>query len=68
MIGGLGSAVADLLAERLGPGMPVFKKLGLDDSFAKNYGGQDDLLELNGLQPSQIAAAVEQRTLTVRVA
>ena len=68
VIGGLGSAVADLLAERLGPGMPVFKKLGLDDSFAKNYGGQDDLLELNGLQPSQIAAAVEQRTLTVRVA
>lgn len=68
VIGGLGSAVADLLAERLGPGMPVFKKLGLDDCFAKNYGGQDDLLELNGLQPSQIAAAVEQRTLTVRVA
>jgi len=68
LIGGLGSAVADLLAEELGPDMPTFKKLGLADHFAKQYGGQDDLLEINGLQPHQVAATVERMTLQVRVA
>ena len=68
LIGGLGSAVADLLAEELGPGMPTFKKLGLADHFAKQYGGQDDLLEINGLQPHQVAATVERMTLQERVA
>lgn len=68
VVGGLGSAVADVLAEKLGPAMPAFKKLGLKDQFAKNYGGQDDLLELNGLQPHQIAATVEQSMFKVRVA
>lgn len=68
ILGGLGSAVAETLAEQLGPGMPFFQRLGLRDRFAKNYGDQDDLLELNGLQPPQIAAAVEQRMFKVRVA
>jgi len=68
VIGGLGSAVADLLAEQLGSSMPVFKKLGLRDQFAKNYGGQDDLLELNGLQPNQIAATIEQWIVNAKVA
>lgn len=68
VLGGLGSAVADLLAEQLGPGMPVFKKLGLHDRFAKNYGSQDDLLEINGLQPEQIAAVAQGRMVKARVA
>lgn len=67
-IGGLGSAVLDVLAEELGPNMPYVKKLGLSDEFAKNYGSQDDLLELNGLQPPQIAAQVERILLKARVA
>jgi transketolase len=60
VIGGLGSAVIDLLAEQLGPQMPPITKMGLADQFAKNYGNQDSLLELSGLQPPQIAARVEQ--------
>jgi len=59
VIGGLGSAVVDLLVERNGRTPPIIKKFGLADAFAKNYGSQDDLLEINGLLPAQIAARVE---------
>jgi transketolase len=68
VIGGLGSAVIDVFVEQLGTRMPPIKKLGLADAFAKNYGGQDDLLQLAGLQPIQIAATVEQALLNRRVA
>lgn len=68
VIGGLGSAVVDVLAEQLGSRMPPIKKLGLADQFAKNYGSQDDLLELSGLQPHQVADRIEQMLQTLRVA
>lgn len=58
-IGGLGSAVTDLLVERLGSWRPI-RKLGLADQFAKNYGSQDDLLKINGIWPDQIAATVRE--------
>lgn len=67
-IGGLGSAVIDLLAEELGPTMHFVKKFALADAFAKNYGSQDDLLELSGLQPPQLAAQIERTLLKTRVA
>jgi transketolase len=60
VIGGLGSAILDALVEQLGTKMPPVVKLGLADRFQKNYGSQDNLLELAGLQPHQIAARVEQ--------
>ena len=59
VIGGLGSAVVDLLVEQGGPRLPIFRKLGLADRFAQHYGSQDQLLEINGLLPTQIAASVE---------
>jgi transketolase len=59
VIGGLGSAVLDLLAEQLGSKMPPVTKMGLADRFQTHYGSQDSLLELAGLQPPQIAARVE---------
>ena len=65
VIGGLGSAVVDLLIEQ-GPVRQIIKKLGLTDSFVKNYGIQDDLLEINGLMPPQIAAAVEKTLAACR--
>jgi transketolase len=68
VIGGLGSAVIDALVEHLGARMPLIQKLGLADEFAKNYGSQDDLLELSGLQPHQIADRVEQMLQRLRVA
>jgi transketolase len=64
-IGGLGSAVSDLLDEQQGSSRPVVRKLALKDSFAKNYGLQDDLLRISGLLPDQIAASV-QRALKAR--
>lgn len=68
VIGGLGSAVIDVLAEQIGSRMPPMKKFGLADQFAKNYGSQDDLLELSGLQPHQVADRIEQMLQTLRVA
>jgi transketolase len=67
LIGGLGSAVIDLLVEQMGTSMPVVKKLGLKDKFSENYGTQDDLLKANGLQPPQIVAAVEELARTAEV-
>jgi len=60
VIGGLGSAVVDLLVDELGQRMPPIKKMGLADQFQTHYGSQDSLLELGGLQPPQIAARVEE--------
>jgi transketolase len=59
-IGGLGSAVSDLLDDQAGSSRPPVRKLALKDSFSKNYGLQDDLLRISGLQPDQIAASVQQ--------
>ena len=54
-IGGLGSAVAEVLAEHLPT--PV-KRLGMLDCFGES-GDNDDLLEKYGLTPAHIAAAAE---------
>jgi transketolase len=58
VVGGLGSAVTDALVENLPGAMPPLKRLGIPDVFAKNYGSQDELMELYGLQPPQIAQSV----------
>ncbi len=58
VIGGLGSAVVECLVEAPLPTMPKMKKLGLPDMFMTNYGVQDDLLEIHGLQPSSIVESV----------
>jgi transketolase len=57
-IGGFGSAITDLLVEELGPDMPHMKRIALPDSFCKNYGVQNDLFEVYGLSPKQIARTV----------
>jgi transketolase len=56
LTGGLGSAVLELLADRLAR-PPRVKRLGLPDRFTERYGSQDELLRHYGLQPEQIAAA-----------
>src|SRR5712672_1893472 len=43
VLGGLGSAVTDALVENLPGAVPVLKRLGIPDAFAKKYGSQDDL-------------------------
>jgi len=57
-IGGFGSAVTDILVDELGPHMPWMKRIALPDSFSKNYGVQNDLFEVYGLSPKQIARTV----------
>jgi transketolase len=57
-IGGFGSAVTDVLVESLGTASPPIKRLGLSDEFPHNYGLQEDLFDIYGLLPVQIAASV----------
>ncbi len=59
-IGGLGSAVTDLLVEKLGSSIPAIRRIALPDAFPHHYGVQDDLFALYGLTPPQIAAFVGQ--------
>lgn len=57
-IGGLGSAVTDVLVENLGRRLPLIKRLGLPDVFPEDYGSQDSLMDYFGLQGPGIADAV----------
>ena len=56
--GGLGSAVAETLIDRLGCGLPAMLRLSLPDRFMHNYGSQDSLLKKHRLAPDAIAQAV----------
>jgi transketolase len=55
-IGGFGSAVTDLLLEKLGAALPPMLRIGLPDAFPHKYGLQEELFEVYGLTPAQIAA------------
>ncbi len=55
-IGGLGSAITDVLVEKLGRGMPAMRRIALPDAFPHHYGLQEQQFELYGLAPEQIAA------------
>lgn len=57
VIGGLGSAVAEALAEAGLERPPLFKRLGLPDVFPEGYGSQNSMMEKYGLSSQQIAAA-----------
>ena len=57
IIGGLGGAVAEVLAEM--PGLScAFKRLGDKDTFSKIMGNQDYLLKVHSLSVDDIVAAV----------
>jgi transketolase len=58
IVGGLGSAVVDALIEGQAGRIPPIRRLGIPDVFAHHYGSQDDLMEIYGLQPPQIAQTV----------
>src|ERR1700748_3600951 len=58
--GGLGSAIAETLIDRLGGGLPAMLRLSLPDRFMHNYGSQDSLLKKHELAPSSIAAAIQR--------
>jgi transketolase len=57
IVGGLGSAVAEVLAER--PDVrPAFRRLGLPPAFSPHVGSQSYLLEKHGLTPEAVAADI----------
>ena len=58
-IGGLGSLVAETLADA-GFAKPLLR-LGLPDAFSRDYGNQDHVLARAGLTPADIAAATLAR-------
>jgi transketolase len=59
VIGGLGSAVAEVLAEE--PGLQVrFKRIGLPSAFAPRVGSQQYLEEQHGLTEEPVLRTVEE--------
>lgn len=58
IIGGLGSAVAEVLAE-MGGGFPLFRRLSAGDSFLQVMGGQEYLRQACGLSTEAICKAVQ---------
>jgi transketolase len=58
LIGGFGSAITDVLIENLGTALPPVLKIGLPDAFPDKYGVQEELFEVYGLAPAQIAARI----------
>ena len=67
-IGGFGSAVTDLIVEQLGTAQPPILRLGLPDAFPRKYGLQEDLFEVYGLMPEQIAARIAKTKSKEKVA
>jgi transketolase len=60
LVGGLGSAVAELLAEAGLERPPRFRRLALPDAFPSQYGSQAEILAACGLDAAGIAAAVRR--------
>ena len=59
ILGGLGCAVAEVLAEADLPKIP-FKRIGVPAAFSPYIGSQEFMLERHGLTPEAIAKSVEE--------
>jgi transketolase len=68
LIGGFGSAVTDVLVEKLGGALPPMMRMGLPDAFPHKYGVQEDLFDVYGLTAEQIAASVVRTAKKDKVA
>lgn len=60
LIGGLGSAVADVLVKRPDSFKVKFRSLGFPDIFAPVTGSREYLNELYGISPAGVAAQIEE--------
>lgn len=60
LVGGLGSAISDLLGDRMVRAAPPVLRLGIPDVFPDKYGTQDDLLGYYGLQPDALAESIRE--------
>jgi transketolase len=59
VVGGLGSAILEALADTGNP-MPPVRRLGIRDEFAQHYGNQQKLMDVWGINPQGIADAVTE--------
>ena len=64
VIGGLGSAVAELLAESDFEAVKRFRRIGIPDTFAEEYGSQNSLMASYGITAENV---VEQVTRLVEL-
>ncbi len=60
VVGGLGSAVSDIVAEAGFEPAKKFLKIGLPDLFPDKYGSQDQLMDFYGVTKETIASAVRR--------
>jgi transketolase len=60
IVGGLGSAVAEIIAEAGFPTPKRFRRIGIPDVFPDQYGSQDSLLARYDITAERVAATVEQ--------
>lgn len=58
VVGGLGGAVAEVIAQEAAPSVP-FRILGLPDAFCRDVGSQNYLRRRAGLSPEDVATAAQ---------
>ena len=58
MIGGLGGALAEILAEADFDSIKRFRRIGIPDSFANHYGTQNQLMDHYNISTAQIVATI----------
>lgn len=59
IIGGLGSAVAEILLEANFDSKKRFKRIGIPDCFADQYGSQESLMNYYGLKEEKIVTTIK---------
>ena len=60
VVGGLGSAVAEVVAEANFESPKKFKKIGLPDVFPDKYGSQDSLMKEYAITEENLVASIEE--------
>lgn len=60
ILGGLGSAVAELIAESDFDSVKHFKRIGIPDTFVDEYGSQESLMARYGLTAEHVAGVIKQ--------
>ncbi|HOZ47126.1 MAG TPA: transketolase C-terminal domain-containing protein [Candidatus Hydrogenedentes bacterium] len=60
LTGGLGSAVAEALAETMSARPKAFRRIALPDEFPDRYGSQAELLEYYGVTPARVVAVAKE--------
>jgi len=68
IIGGLGSGVAELIAEANFDPSKRFKRMGIPDTFADEYGSQDSLMARYGITIEHIVETVRNLAEAKRTA